>query len=245
MHRDDRQRSQRCSKCGRWFPSGHKLHEHLRLKHDVPGFHRRGRVGRETRQLKRAHLHAKPGASKPRPVQQRHRVLINSAPAGASAHQLEAAGPDHRMARPQKAASSQTDGTASAMAPAAPAMAPASPAMATTSPAMAATSSGMASTSPEMAPPPAMASAAPEKAPGSRENATDSPAMASESPAMASAAHEPPAAQERNMHRACAQCRQLRSDGRVDSSDSIFYCSACWSSYDSRHQRNRHGRRRR
>lgn len=178
-------------------------------------------------------------------VQQSHRVLINSAPAGASAHQLEAAGPDHRMARPQKAASSQTDGTASAMAPAAPAMAPASPAMATTSPAMAATSSGMASTSPEMAPSPAMASAAPEKAPGSRENATDSPAMASESPAMASAAHEPPAAQGRTEYRACAQCRQMRPNGRVDSSDFKFYCSACWSSYDSRHQRNRHGRRRR
>ena len=54
--------------CGRVvpFPSRKKLFQHLREKHDVGGFSRRGRLSKRARQDKRAELHAKPGATQPR-----------------------------------------------------------------------------------------------------------------------------------------------------------------------------------
>ena len=54
--------------CGRveHFPSRKRLFKHLREKHGVGGFARRGRQSKQARQEKRAELHTKPGATQPR-----------------------------------------------------------------------------------------------------------------------------------------------------------------------------------
>lgn len=68
MHKSEAQHASCNGACGRvvHFPSRKQLFKHLREKHNVGGFARRGRQSKQARQQSRAALHAKPGATQPR-----------------------------------------------------------------------------------------------------------------------------------------------------------------------------------
>jgi len=122
------------------FPSKKKCFEHLRLKHEVPGFNRRGRGSQAKRAAERAPLYEAPGAKAPRPISSRHRVWTKPVSGGKRA--AATTSPEMAAASPGMAATT-TD----------------SREIATASPEMAADSPARASDSPEMAAAPGMAAA--------------------------------------------------------------------------------------
>ena len=60
-----------CDKCGNRVTSAQKLFEHLRIRHGVQGFSRRGRGSQLGRIEHREEKREAPGARQPRPVYQR------------------------------------------------------------------------------------------------------------------------------------------------------------------------------
>lgn len=222
----------KCAKCGDSFPSGKKLFAHLRLKHELRGFQRRGRVSEFKRQATRqqapaadevnaAHANGIVNEGQGRPTgvvglpsraRTRHMVWVRvpakaTASSGMAAHSPETAAPSPAMASSASAGAAPTPAVASPVT-ASTAVSPdaASPAMAATSPAMAATSPVMAATHDQHSP--ETAAHSPAKAATSPETASDTPEMASE---LASAHVNP-----------CRDC------GKPCKQPQHSYCSKCF-----------------
>ena len=161
--------------CGRvvLFPSRQKLFKHLREKHGVPGFQRRGRESRKRRQEERSPLHGGPDRQQPRSVPGPHRQWIRPVvpratnPGTSSAR--GASSPVIGAISPEKASLVDVQGSSLAMSAISPKMGVTSPAMALSQ------SSETGAILPEMASPPpgtgaissAKASPSPARAPAS------------------------------------------------------------------------------
>ena len=118
--------------CGKvvHFSSRTKLFEHLREKHGVGGFHRRGRNSRTRRQESRAELHSAAGAVQPQPVLGPHRQWTKMptavAPSPANGVTLPAKAPATRSVgtSPAQGAISPAEASAPAQGATAPSSAP-------------------------------------------------------------------------------------------------------------------------
>ena len=160
--------------CGRvvHFPSRQKLFTHLREKHGVTGFQRRGRESRKTRQVTRSSLHDALGRRQPRTVSSPHRqwnrsqvmthvtIPAHSSATGANSPEKGVTPSAIGVNWPAKAPEADAQGSSLATSATSPEQGVISPAMASSSPArgailpaMASHSSAIGVISPAKAPP--------------------------------------------------------------------------------------------
>jgi hypothetical protein len=144
--------------CGRvvHFPSRQKLFKHLREKHEISGFQRRGRESRKRRQEARSSLHDRLGHQQPRTIPGPHKQWIR--PSGQRAmnpyivSDVDKTSPATGASSPAMAPEVEAQGQSPVMASSSPATGVTLPAMASQSPAIGARSSAKASPSSERAP---------------------------------------------------------------------------------------------
>ena len=186
--------------CGRvvHFPSRQKLFQHLREKHGVFGFQRRGRKSRQRRQQARSPLHVAsplhdaPGPKQPRAVSSPHRQWVRtmlpsagkpsqSSAMGASSPAIGASSPAMAPEVDAQGTSLEHSATSPEMGVISPVMASLPPATGAISPVMAPLSSATGVNSPAMAPPSPVRAPASTFNPPSSEVGAISPAKASNS----------------------------------------------------------------